>query len=274
MVDDRSRRDRPIRSLADTLGAMGDGTGPFSPGGAAERARAAMDALRADHEAWAAHQAEQEAAQQVQREENALRLMASGGWSRRRVAGYTWDGIPEPERSRIRAWTERAPLPSLLLVGPAGVGKTASAAVAIRTIVARHDVQLMVATIHYVDALELLCDDHPSEEQSEQLHVLRRADILLLDDLGAGGRRPVWQMSKLEALLDTRWDYRRCTVVTTNVPSDRELEEIIGYPAQSRLTDASQSVVIEWGRSTPASRIDRRTGEGRVGWRPRLEDRR
>ncbi len=103
----------------------------------------------------------------------------------------------------------------LLLMGPSGVGKTHLAVAALK--------QLMVRghQVRFYDYRELLKEiqnsynpDDPSSESSVLGPVLD-AEILLLDDIGAG-KPSEWVMETVGHILNKRYNEKRVTLLTTN----------------------------------------------------------
>jgi DNA replication protein DnaC len=100
-------------------------------------------------------------------------------------------------------------------MGPSGVGKTHLAVAALRQLMARgHQVR-------FYDYRELLKEiqnsynaDDPSSESSVMRPVLD-AEILLLDDIGAG-KPSDWVMETVGHILNKRYNEKRVTLLTTN----------------------------------------------------------
>ena len=106
----------------------------------------------------------------------------------------------------------------LLFVGPCGVGKTHLAVGILHALIAERGVQG-----RFVDCKELLKEIQNSyaanNEQTER-QVLRpalEAEVLVLDELGAA-RRTDWVSDMIEHLLNMRYNDRKTTIITTNLP--------------------------------------------------------
>lgn len=115
----------------------------------------------------------------------------------------------------------------ILLMGPCGVGKTHLAAAALRAIVLRGFSGLFY---DYRELLKQIQSSYDPVSQTTELAVLEpvlTAELLLLDDLGAS-KPSEWARETLGHILNTRYNERRPTIVTTNY-LDREMRE--GKPA-------------------------------------------
>ena len=104
----------------------------------------------------------------------------------------------------------------LFFIGPCGVGKTHLSVAVLKAIVAEHDV-----SARFVDEAELLRslqysygrDSRATEE--ELLRPLRRADLLIWDDLGTG--RPTdWVRETIHTIVNHRYTNQRLTVFSSN----------------------------------------------------------
>ena len=131
----------------------------------------------------------------------------------------------------------------LLLVGPAGRGKTHLACAILSELVTTKGV-----TGLYVDFSDLLMkittSFRPDADVSKEsvLTPYAEAEFLVLDELGASKPHP-WVLDVLYSLLNTRYNRKRITVATSNFEDEIEsgsgerekLEDRIGYRLRSRL---------------------------------------
>jgi len=103
----------------------------------------------------------------------------------------------------------------LLVMGPCGSGKTHLAVAALRQIVLRGHNGLFY---DYRDLLKEIQGSYNPENQTTELGVLEpvlAADVLLLDDIGAGKPSP-WALETVGHILNTRYNEKRVTLLTTN----------------------------------------------------------
>ena len=131
----------------------------------------------------------------------------------------------------------------LLLVGPAGRGKTHLACAILSELVRTKGV-----TGLYVDFSDLLMkiqtSFRPDADLSKEsvLTPYADAEFLVLDELGAS-KPHAWVLDVLYSLLNTRYNRKRLTVATSNFEDEldagsgerEKLEDRIGYRLRSRL---------------------------------------
>ncbi len=129
-----------------------------------------------------------------------------------------WNRSLEQAKLVIEAFARDYPAGNdtgLLIIGPCGAGKTHLAVSALRKIVLRGHNGLFY---DYRDLLKEIQGSYNSESQTSELSVLEpvlTADVLLLDDLGAGKSSP-WAMETVGHILNTRYNEKRVTILTTN----------------------------------------------------------
>jgi DNA replication protein DnaC len=103
----------------------------------------------------------------------------------------------------------------LLLMGPCGVGKTHLAVAALKEIVLRGHSGLFY---DYRELLKEIQDSYNPENQATEMTVLEpvlQADILVLDDVGSS-KPSLWALETVGHVLNTRYNEKRVTLLTTN----------------------------------------------------------
>jgi DNA replication protein DnaC len=140
----------------------------------------------------------------------------------------------------------------LLLLGPSGRGKTHLACATLSELVRKKG-----AAGLYIDFSDLLMQIQtsfrPDADASKEsiLHPYADVELLVLDELGASKPHP-WVLDVLYSLLNTRYNRRRITIVTSNFEDepDREagerdrLEDRVGARIRSRLSEMCLHVAM------------------------------
>lgn len=143
----------------------------------------------------------------------------------------------------------------LLLVGPAGRGKTHLACAILSELVATKGVSGL-----YVDFSDLLMkiqtSFRPDADLSKEsvLTPYSDAELLVLDELGAS-KPHAWVLDVLYSLLNTRYNRKKITVATSNFEDEvdasagerERLEDRIGYRLRSRLYEMCLMVPLRGG---------------------------
>ncbi len=130
-------------------------------------------------------------------------------------------------RSFVRAYPLETDGKGLLLTGPIGVGKTHLAVGILQALVAERG-----ATGLFYDYRELLKqvqNSYNRQVQATELEVLKpvfEAEVLVLDELGAS--KPTdWVWDTVAHILNTRYNDRRTTIITTNYANAAPLGSLL-----------------------------------------------
>ena len=121
-------------------------------------------------------------------------------------------------RGFVRAYPTETMGNGLLFAGPCGVGKTHLAVGLLQALILERE-----AVGLFVDCKELLKEiqsTYAAGNDKTERQVLRpalAADVLVLDELGAA-RRTEWVSDMIEHLLNMRYNDRKTTIITTNLP--------------------------------------------------------
>jgi DNA replication protein DnaC len=112
----------------------------------------------------------------------------------------------------------------LLLVGHVGVGKTHLAVGIIRELIENRGIACLFCD--YRELLKEIQNSYNASVQTTELEVLRPvfdAEVLVLDELGAV-KPTEWVWDTVSLILNTRYNDKRTTIITTNFPNAPALE--------------------------------------------------
>jgi len=176
----------------------------------------------------AAHLADAQASVRREQMDRRLQLLDA-----RRPPVFNKPGNPHPG---IQKWLDAylaGDRGSLILIGTIGTGKTWSLWKLNEMLIrAGWNGRFEIAAGYEVkEAADLPID-------RAQLRIWREADLFAIDELGAQ-RVTDWDADALSALIDTRWQHQRPTLITSNEP---RLRNLIGDRAASRLADGATKV--------------------------------
>jgi len=158
-------------------------------------------------------------------------------------SNFCTDGNPALTRSKIdaEAFVSQYPLDKmgLMFVGSIGTGKTHLAVAIIKELI--RDKCIPCLFYDYRELLKQIQDSYNNSVQTTELELLRpvfEAEVLVLDEFGAT-RCSDWIWDTVSFILNTRYNDKRTTIVTTNFPN---LAQRGGSPrnAGSRDRDAAE----------------------------------
>jgi DNA replication protein DnaC len=126
----------------------------------------------------------------------------------------------EASRLRARGFVDGYPLETegrgLLITGPIGIGKTHIATGILQALVSERGAKGLFCD--YRDLLKKVQNTYNQQVAETELEILRpvfEAEVLVLDELGAA--KPTdWVWDTVAHILNTRYNDRRTTIITTN----------------------------------------------------------
>ncbi len=141
----------------------------------------------------------------------------------------------------------------LLLEGQPGVGKTHLAVAVLKQVIQTSGARGIFYDTR--DLLRIIRSTYDPSIRTTELEVLQpvmRADLLVLDDLGAE-KTSEWVEETMNLIVNTRYNERRLTIFTSNyldIPDDTDPNSLlfrIGFRMRSRLHEMCESIEMDGG---------------------------
>lgn len=166
---------------------------------------------------------------------------------------YPVTGLTRPILEAVREWVIQPKVPSLLLAGSYGVGKTGLAVSALRARVAMtYEAGRFVIVSELLDRLRESYNREAGEREAQIMGLVRSAPTLVLDELGTEtiptDQRGDWTRQKLFDLINHRYNREMPTIFTTNL-TEGQMSKRVGERTAQRL--AEMSTVLRFPPAAP-----------------------
>ena len=174
------------------------------------------------------------------------------------LATFRTEGNASLSKARIAADEFVAQYPvdktGLMLVGDTGLGKTHLAVAIMKELMSGKGIPTLFCD--YRELLKQIQSSYDPSVQTTELEILRpifETEVLALDDLGAT-RASGWVWDTVSFILNTRYNDKRTTVITTNFPDLKERDR----PARNADSQSSQVARYSGEKDTLGDRIGER----------------
>ncbi|MGI6065724.1 MAG: ATP-binding protein [Bacillota bacterium] len=154
-----------------------------------------------------------------------------GGPTYRALAERALQGAKE----FVAGYLEQKNGTGLLLEGNVGSGKTFLAGAVINALIEQEKQVLFLVVPEFLDDLRATYQKQGEFSEAELMDAARKAEVLVLDDLGAHNFTD-WTQNKIFSLINYRTNHGLPCVITTNL-SIPEMNEVVGIRTVSRIIE-------------------------------------
>ena len=123
---------------------------------------------------------------------------------------------------------------NIVMCGPTGTGKTLAAVLICRAAMQAGHTVMKLDWSRFLDGVRDGYNDRTQEPEGKKFDRVCSADLLLLDDVAAGGDDNKYSSARLEKVITRRYDAQLPTIITANLRI-QNLRELLGDRAASRV---------------------------------------
>lgn len=123
---------------------------------------------------------------------------------------------------------------NIVCCGPTGTGKTQAAVLICRAAMQAGHTVMKLDWNRFLDGVRDGYNDRTQEPEGKKFDRVCGVDLLLLDDVAAGGDDNKYSSSRLEKIITRRYDAQKPTIITANLRI-QNLRELLGDRAASRV---------------------------------------